>query len=83
MYLAVEKFGRSVSRKDVIDVVKACARCAMVDPSPVRWDHGGLAVQESWDRVAVDLVHAQGCIFLSLIIWRLLSAETTAAVVGQ
>ncbi len=75
----------------VKDVVGECSQCRRIDPAAVRWEHGTLEVDEPWERIAVDLVHAQGHVYLSLVdcgpgrftIWRRLSGESSEAVSTQ
>ena len=56
-----------VSQKEVESVIKTCARCTCVDPSPIRWDHGVLSVESNWMRLACDITHYGGRKFLTLI----------------
>ena len=59
--------GDGISRNLVEQVVNKCNTCRMVDPSPVRWDHGRLSVFKVWGRVAVDITYVKNLPHLSLI----------------
>ena len=68
---------------DVRHVVETCKQCLTIDPNPVRWEKGSLEVEESWSRLAIDVTHFGGVLFLTLIdcgpsrfaIWRKLARE--------
>jgi transposase InsO family protein len=80
--------GRQVQRQEVEQIVQSCCRCKSVDPAPVRWDSGSLEVEQSWWRVACDVTHYQGKLYLSLIdcgpsrfaLWRRLQDERAAPI---
>lgn len=88
-------FGRQVnpmvSRRQVRKVVADCESCCSVDPAPVKWRTGSLEVEEVWHRVGMDIVHAKGNLYLSLIdcgpsrfaIWRNIRSHSSADVVSQ
>lgn len=72
-----------ISRDCVDSVVKKCTRCARVDPAPVRWESGELSVAENWNRLAADVTHYSGQLYLTFVdcgpsrftIWRRLAGE--------
>ncbi|XP_043202630.1 uncharacterized protein LOC122370793 [Amphibalanus amphitrite] len=72
-------------------VVSACQTCRSVDPAPEKWREGRLEVDTTWDRVAVDVTHHHGCLYLTVVdcgpsrfaIWRLLRYETAACVIAE
>jgi ribonuclease HI len=79
------------SRREVADVVGACSKCLSIDPAPVTWEHGDLAVQENWYRVAIDVTHYNGRCYLTFVdcgpsrfaIWRKISGEDAASVIPE
>jgi hypothetical protein len=91
LHLALERFGSSVSKKDVEEVVKECHVCRRVDPAPVRWETGHVDVDEDWYRLATDITHYKGVPYLTVIdcgpsrlaIWRRLTNESSSAVSKQ
>lgn len=88
-YLSRCKWGEAVQKGDVERVVKECQVCRRVDPAPVRWENGDLAVDDTWYRLASDITHHSGIPFLTLIdcgpsrfsMWRQLRNESTDTVV--
>ena len=82
--VARQQFGE-VSRSKMEKVVKACSRCRCVDPAPVRWKHGTLAVEENWSRLAIDTTHYGGRVYLTMVdcgpgrfaIWRLIASDSS------
>ncbi len=92
LYLAQRCYPEaSIARRDVEAVVRGCHRCKSIDPAPVRWDSGKLDVATNWYRVACDVTHYGGDMYLSLVdcgpsrfaIWRRIAAEGAAEVVRQ
>ena len=91
LFLVRKCLGHSISRKIVEQVVNSCNTCRMVDPSPVRWDHGRLSVSKVWGRVAVDITYVKNLPYLSLIdcgpsrfaIWRRIRNESADEVIRQ
>ena len=67
LHLSRCKWGDEVKREDVVRVVKECQVCRRLDPAPVRWDQGGLSVDEAWSRLASDITHYGGIPNLTLI----------------
>ena len=69
--------------------VHSCPQCRIVDPAPVRWDHGSVEVEEIWSRVACDITHLNGQCYLTIIdcgpsryaIWRKVSGEDSNSIV--
>jgi len=69
-------------------VIQSCTQCASIDPAPVRWESGALEVDECWARLAIDVTHYRGNLFLSIIdcgpsrftIWRPLKSEEAAEI---
>ena len=80
-----------VSRTVVKKVVSSCSRCGSIDPAPVTWDRGVLAIDVNWSRVAADVAHYNGICYLSLVdcgpsrfmIWRRLRAEDANSIVAE
>ena len=68
-----------------------CNHCKQVDPSPIRWNHGHLDVENVWERIAVDITYVNGRPYLTLIdcgpsrftIWIKLKTETADEIIGQ
>ena len=91
LYFARRDVARDVTRTAVRAVVEACDTCRSIDPAPVRWRHGSLGVDETWQRVAVDVTHHQGREYLSLIdcgpsrfsVWRPLRRADATEITGH
>ncbi|KAF0303877.1 Intracisternal A-particle Pol-related polyprotein [Amphibalanus amphitrite] len=91
LYFARRDVSSSISRKVVREVVTACDVCRAVDPAPVTWRHGSLAVEGTWDRLAIDVTHYGGQSYLSVIdcgpsrfcVWRLLRRSDAATVTSE
>jgi transposase InsO family protein len=81
--------GDKVDRRMVERVVNACNTCRKVDPSPIKWDHGQLSVEQVWQRVAMDITYVNKRPYLSLIdcgpsrfaIWISLANETADQII--
>ena len=58
---------RRVTRTMVREVVRRCQTCASIDPAPERWTGGSLSVERTWDRVAMDVTHVGGKLYLTLV----------------
>lgn len=79
----------TVTRDDVRTIVDACLKCKSIDPAPVRWEHGDLEVGKNWTRLACDVTHYQGGLFLTAIdsgpsrfaVWKPLASERLPAVI--
>ena len=78
----------SVTRDEVEDIVKKCIECQSIDPAPVTHERGMLSVTHTWQRLAADITHYHGKLFLSIIdcgpsrfaIWKEIPNETGVAV---
>ena len=57
----------NVKKEEVVEVVESCDKCRSIDPSPVRWERGSLAVQEDWERLACDITHYGERKFLTVV----------------
>ena len=72
-------------------VVSSCQTCRSIDPAPEKWAGGQLEVDSVWERVAVDVTHFHGRLYLTLVdcgpsrfaIWRQLRYETAAYVITE
>lgn len=88
-YLASRILGYDVTQQEAESVVRSCSTCRCIDPYPVQWDHGSLGVDRVWQRLAIDITHVQGRLYLSLIdcgpsrfaIWEKLPNERAETVV--
>ena len=80
-----------VSRQEVVISVRNCQKCKSIDPSPMRWTHGHLSVDQNWTRLAGDVTHVDGRPYLTLVdcgpsrfcIWRRLSNEGVSEVLER
>ncbi|XP_067944891.1 uncharacterized protein [Watersipora subatra] len=93
LYLA-QQVRSDLTREQVKRELAGCEACQRVDPAP-RGENlvetGSLAVEGNWCRVAIDVTHYGGQVFLSMIdcgpsrfaIWRRLPNETAAHIVAQ
>ena len=83
--------GRHIDKAEMQDVVRQCVECQTIDPSSVRWSPGTLAVEKTWQRVAIDTTHYKRHLFLTLCdcgpsrfaIWRRIPSEDEATVAKQ
>ena len=84
------ELGPAASRSMVREVIQECDTCQSIDPAPVRWQTGSLGVQQTWERLAMDVVKYRDRSFLSLIdcgpsrycIWKPLH-RSTASEIGR
>ena len=91
LYVAREVLGEGVTEEAVRDVISTCSPCSRIDPAPVKWDSGTLAVEGIWERVAADVTHYKGQAYLTLVdcgpsrfaVWRMLTSESAASVGAQ
>lgn len=89
LYLAEKRFGKSIPKSLVKEIVQQCRPCHQIDPAPVRWNHGSLSVRDVWGRLAADITYLNGVPYLTIIdcgpshfaIWRRLNGETSSAVI--
>ena len=67
---------------------KSLQKCASINPAPVRWPHGSLSVDDNWTRLACDVTHHGGKLYLSVIdcgpsrfmIWKLINNESAISI---
>jgi len=57
----------NISKENVADIIKACNKCATIDPNPTHVETGELSVKEVWDRLASDVTHYNGKKYLTTI----------------
>ena len=77
------KVGLDTDLAQVRDVIRSCGQCASIDPAPVTWKKGSLAVTESWWRLACDVTHWKHTKYFTVVdcgpsrfcIWRRLVNE--------
>lgn len=82
-YLA-KKVDPSVDKDTVKKVVRQCGQCQSIDPAPASHTPGELCVDQSWQRLAIDVTHYRNVAYLSMVdcgpgrfaIWRQLKNET-------
>ena len=87
----VRKIHPAVTRRQVQAIVADCQTCRSIDPAPVKWNKGHLAVDRVWQRVGMDITHYQGTSYLTLIdcgpsrftLWRRLRLQTSESVIKQ
>lgn len=80
-----------ISKSDVSAVIRNCRQCQSIDPAPVKWKEGKLSVKRVWQRLACDVTHYEGSLYLTLIdcgpsrftIWKHLKNESSQAVCEQ
>ena len=60
-----------------------------MDPAPVRWNHGTLAVKENWRRLAMDTItHYGGKLYLTMVdcgpgrfaVWRSIASDSSESI---
>ena len=93
LYLA-KQIRTDLTRAQVKSELAGCEACQQFDPA-LRGENlvttGSLAVEDNWSRVAVDVTHCKGQLYLSMVdcgpsrfaIWRKLSSETATHIVAQ
>lgn len=89
-YLAKE-VDPTITKQQVKEVVKNCARCQSIDPAPLQHEVGGLEVNAVWERLAVDITHFHGIAYLTMVdcgpgrftIWRQLKSEAAQHIVEE
>ena len=85
------QLGRSVNEETMRNIVRSCEECQSIDPSSIRWAPGTLTVQETWQRVAMDVTHYNRHLFLTLLdcgpsrfaLWRRIPSENEATIATQ
>ena len=88
---AARQVDPSVTREEVMKVVKSCERCQSIDPAPVSHSPGVLSVLEPWTRIAIDVTHYKAVPYLSIVdcgpgryaIWRELRRETAQSIIEE
>ena len=87
LYVARE-LDPNVTREEVVRVARECDRCQSVNPAPVSHSSGELSVQSVWSRIAIDVTHYRGSLYLSIIdcgpgrfaVWRRIKFETAECI---
>ena len=88
LHLVRRQLGKQISRKMVSKVVKSCRQCQRIDPAPVRWETGKLEVEETWQRLAMDVTHVHNELYLTFVdcgpgrlaVWQKLRNETALTI---
>ena len=78
------KVDLAITRENVRQVVRQCARCQLIDPAPNVHESGEIRVDKNWKRLAVDVAHYHHGLYLSMMdcrprrvaIWRRLWSES-------
>ncbi|XP_043199219.1 uncharacterized protein LOC122368950 [Amphibalanus amphitrite] len=91
LYFSRRDVSPTVTRKDARAVVTQCDVCRSIDPAPVKWRHGVLSVKETWSRLAIDITHFRGQLYLTAVdcgpsrfsLWRRLRRADTAHVTEE
>ena len=88
-----QKICPCIDVRDVRKYISECEPCQSIDPALTgeRTPQGELEVQATWHRVAMDVTHHKGNLYLTLVdcgpsrftIWRHLRRETALSVVKQ
>jgi transposase InsO family protein len=86
-----QKLRADISRDMEKSVVRNWTNCSSIDPVPVRWDVGLLAVDKNWTRLACDVTHYGGSCYLTVIdfgpsrfaLWRKLRSENASDIVKE
>lgn len=87
----VKRVYPAATRRLVHSVVTNCDICQSIDPAPAKWTKGALSVEETWQRVGMDVTHCNGNHYLTLIdcgpsrfaVWRRLRMQTSSSIIGQ
>ena len=90
LYFA-RRANKLTTRRVAQAVVSACQTCRSIDPAPEKWRRGQLDVETSWERVAIDVTHHGGRLYLTVVdcgpsrfaIWRPLRYENATYVVAE
>ena len=88
-YARRELGSMAVTKSAVRAAVRTCQVCASIDPAPTRWKHGNLEVARTWERLAMDVTHFRGRLYLTLVdcgpsryaIWRELRHSDASEIV--
>ena len=86
-----DKLEINVSNADIKDLISKCQSCQSIDPAPIKWETGKLAVNENWTRLAADVTKFDQQKFLSIIdcgpsrfaVWKLIKAEDVKSIVTE
>lgn len=89
-WFLAKKVDGSVDKEAVKRVVRQCQQCQSIDPAPSTHDPGDLGVENTWERLAIDVTHYQGRPYLSMVdcgpgrlaLWRQLRGETAVEICG-
>lgn len=81
----------SVKRKSVESVVKSCRQCQTIDPAPSSHVPGELSVSDNWVRLALDVTHFRGRMYLTVVdcgpsrfaLWREVASENAREICGH
>jgi ribonuclease HI len=85
---------KDVRLEEVKRVLSGCEKCQSIDPAvraENRVERGELSVEDNWTRVAVDVTHYSGSLYLSMVdcgpsrfaIWRRILNESAAHIVSH
>ena len=47
----------TITKADVRSAIRAYEQCQTIDPVPIHWTKGGLAVKGNWQRLGIDITH--------------------------
>lgn len=91
LFFSRREISPAVTRKEARVVVSQCDTCRSIDPAPVKWQPGKLEVEESWERLAIDVTHHQRSLYLTVIdcgpsrysLWRLLRRADSSHVIEE
>ena len=83
-----DKLEINVSNADIKDLISKCQSCQSIDPAPIKWETGKLAVNENCTRHAADVTKFDQQKFLSIIdcgpsrfaVWKLIKAEDVKSI---
>ena len=89
LFLA-RRVDKGVWKETMKKVVQECVQCQSIDPAPSTHDPGDLEVENTWERLAIDVTHYQGRPYLSMVdcgpgrlaLWRQLRGETAVEICG-
>ena len=56
----------TITKADVRSAVRVCEQCQTIDPAPVHWTKGGLAVKANWQRLGIDITPYNSQHFLTV-----------------
>ena len=87
----VRQIAPGVSKAAVKTVVRECEECQLINPAPMHWSKWALNVQQTWNRVAMDITHCNRAHFLMVIdcgparfaIWQHLPWQDATSVINR